>query len=127
MESVAEVDAVFEALADPTRRRIVELLAEAPHRAGDLTRTLGTSAPTTSRHLRVLLDSGLVTDERPAEDARGRLFRMRPQSLASVVAWADQMQAQWDEQLDAFRRHVERRHAKQLTRAPSAARRKESR
>ncbi len=46
-------------------------------------------------------------DERPAEDARARIFHLRPGSMAAVQAWLDQIQAQWDEQLASFRRHLE--------------------
>jgi DNA-binding transcriptional ArsR family regulator len=62
-----------------------------------------------SRHLRVLLDAGVIEDERVPEDARVRLFRLRPESLAGLHAWLDQIQAEWNEQLQAFKRHVERR------------------
>ena len=61
-----------------------------------------------SRHLRVLLQAGVVTDERLAEDARARVFRLRPESLVALRAWLDQLQAQWEEQLASFKRHVER-------------------
>jgi hypothetical protein len=55
----------------------------------------------------VLLRAGLVADERMGSDARARVFRLRPQSLAALQAWLDQLQAQWDEQLAAFKRHVD--------------------
>jgi DNA-binding transcriptional ArsR family regulator len=98
---------VFEALADPTRRRVVALLGERPHRAGELASAAGTSSPVMSRHLRILLEAEVVRDERVPEDARVRIFRLRPESLAGVQAWLDQIQAQWNEQLAAFKRHVE--------------------
>jgi len=60
-----------------------------------------------SKHLRVLLQAGVVADERPADDARVRLFRLRPESVVALRAWLDQLQAQWDEQLSSFKRHVE--------------------
>ena len=100
---------VFAVLADPTRRHVVELLGTGPRRAGELSRAVGVSAPALSRHLRLLLAAGVVADERVEEDARVRVFRLRPESLAGVQAWLDQVQAQWDEQLGAFRRHVENR------------------
>jgi len=62
-----------------------------------------------SRHLRVLLDAGVVTDARPSDDARARVFSLRPESLAAVQAWLDQIKAHWDEQLGAYRRYVEER------------------
>lgn len=94
------VSPTLRALADPTRRRIVELLSEGPRRAGALAEDLGMAAPSMSKHLRVLLDAGVVADERAAGDARVRVFRLRPASLAGVQAWLDQLQAQWEEQLE---------------------------
>ncbi|GAA4466083.1 ArsR/SmtB family transcription factor [Phytohabitans houttuyneae] len=102
-----EVDELFAALADPTRRRVVQLLGEQPRRAGELARAAGVSAPVVSRHLRILLAAGVVTDERVAGDARLRVFRLRHESLVALQAWLDQVQAQWTEQLGAFKRHVE--------------------
>jgi len=102
-------DRILDALAEPARRRVVELLRERPHRAGELTERVGTSAPTMSRHLRTLLETGIVADERPVEDARVRLFRLRREPFVALVAWADQMQALWKEQLGSYRRHVERK------------------
>jgi len=60
-----------------------------------------------SRHLRILLEAGLVADERGAEDARVRVFRLRPESTLPLREWLDQLQAQWEEQLGAFKKHVE--------------------
>lgn len=67
----------------------------------------GLSAPAMSRHLRVLLDAGLVEDERIPEDARVRLFKLQPQSLVAVQAFLDQVQAEWHTQLRSFKDHVE--------------------
>jgi DNA-binding transcriptional ArsR family regulator len=105
----SSVDKVFDALADRTRRSVVELLGSGPRRAGELAKVTGTSAPTMSRHLRVLLDAGIVVDERPRDDARTRVFGLQQDSLAAVQAWLDQIQAHWDEQLGSFQRHVEQR------------------
>jgi DNA-binding transcriptional ArsR family regulator len=103
-----QVGTVLDALADPTRRRVVQLLGEAPHRAGALAEAAGVSAPVMSRHLRVLLAAGLVADERVPDDARARVFRLRRAPLVALQAWLDQVQAHWTEQLGAFKRHVER-------------------
>ncbi len=109
MQSSRDSDAeLFGALADPTRRQVLQLLGTRPLRAGELAAATGTSGPAMSRHLRVLLRAGLVADERPEDDARGRVFRLRPQSLVAVRAWLDQLQAQWDEQLASFKHHVEK-------------------
>jgi DNA-binding transcriptional ArsR family regulator len=104
-----ELTPVLTALADPTRRRVVQLLRERPHRAGELAAASGTSAPAMSRHLRVLLRAGVVADERPADDARARVFWLRPESTAPLRDWLDELQAASEEQLASFKRHVEGR------------------
>lgn len=104
-----DLASLLRALADPARLRVVELLSEAPRRAGELADDLGLSAPTMSKHLRALLDAGVVADERRSEDARVRVFRLRGESVVAVRAWLDQIQAHWDEQLTSFKAHVERR------------------
>jgi DNA-binding transcriptional ArsR family regulator len=104
-----ELAPVLTALADPTRRRVVQLLSERPHRAGELAAASGTSAPTMSRHLRVLLKAGIVTDERPADDARTRVFWLRPESITLLRDWLDELEAAGDEQLASFKRHIEGR------------------
>jgi len=96
-------------LADPTRRQVLQLLGSRPHRAGELADAAGTSAPAMSRHLKLLLESGVVEDERVAEDARVRMFKLRPDSLIAVQAYLDQLQAEWKVQLRSFKRHVEGR------------------
>jgi DNA-binding transcriptional ArsR family regulator len=105
----SEVAVLFGALADPARRQVVQLLGTAPRRAGELSAAAGMSAPAMSRHLKVLLQAGVITDERTSQDARMRYFRLRPQSLTALRAWLDQLQAHWDEQLASFKRHVEER------------------
>jgi DNA-binding transcriptional ArsR family regulator len=105
---VKDVGLVFGALADPTRRQVVELLSEGPRRAGEIADQARMSGPAMSRHLRILLGAGIVADERLPEDARVRVFRLRPGSIVAVQAWLDQLQAHWDEQLQSFKRHVER-------------------
>jgi DNA-binding transcriptional ArsR family regulator len=104
-----EVAVVIGALADPARRQVIQLLGAAPRRAGELAAAVGMSAPAMSRHLKVLLQAGIVADERAAQDARLRYFRLRPQSMVALQAWLDQLQAHWDEQLASFKKHVEER------------------
>lgn len=96
------------ALADAERVRVVELLSEEPRRAGELASRLGVTPAAMSKHLRVLLRAGVVADERPAHDARVRVFRLRPDSVAALGAWLDQVRAHWDEQLRSFKAHVEK-------------------
>ncbi|HEY5881416.1 MAG TPA: metalloregulator ArsR/SmtB family transcription factor [Nakamurella sp.] len=106
---VVDLAIVMRALADPDRLRVVELLSEAPRRAGELARDLGVPPPTMSKHLRTLLEAGVVNDERRQDDARVRIFRLRHESVVSVRAWLDQIQAHWDERLGSFKSHVERK------------------
>lgn len=98
---------MLNALADPTRQQVIQLLRAGPRRAGELAAATGTSAPTMSRHLRVLLKAGLVGDERPTDDARARIFWLRPEGIGAVRGWLDELEAAADEQLAAFKRHVE--------------------
>jgi DNA-binding transcriptional ArsR family regulator len=98
---------LLQALADRTRLSVVELLSNGPRRAGELADAVGVAAPTMSKHLRVLLEAGVVADERVSDDARVRIFRLRPESVVAMRAWLDQLQAQWDEHLQSFKRHVE--------------------
>jgi DNA-binding transcriptional ArsR family regulator len=102
-----DVGTVLGALADPTRQRVIELLGEREHRAGELSAAAGTSAPAMSRHLRILLEAGVVADERIPGDARVRVFRLRREPVVALQAWLDQLQAHWNEQLGAFKRYVE--------------------
>jgi DNA-binding transcriptional ArsR family regulator len=106
-----DVSPLFEALSDPTRRNVVQLLGAGPLRAGELASAVGASPPSMSRHLRVLLRAGLVSDERSASDARVRVFRLQPESVAALQAWLDGLQAQWDERLEAYKRHADGRSA----------------
>jgi DNA-binding transcriptional ArsR family regulator len=104
-----ELAPLITALADPTRRRVIQLLSAGPRRAGELAAASGTSAPTMSRHLRVLLKAGIVADERPSDDARTRVFWLRSESITPLQDWLDELQAAGDEQLASFKRHVEGR------------------
>jgi DNA-binding transcriptional ArsR family regulator len=104
----AALDVTLAALADPVRRRSVELLAERPHRAGELAAQLGVSAPVMSRHLRVLRTADLVAEEHPPDDARVRIYSLRTPPMRELKKWLANAETGWAEQLAAFRDHVER-------------------
>ena len=104
----AEIDATLAALADPHRRRAVDILARGPRQAGELARELGLSAPTMSRHLRALRESGLVEESHPDFDARVRIYALRPQPMVHLLRWLEESERLWSEQLTAFKAHVER-------------------
>jgi DNA-binding transcriptional ArsR family regulator len=102
---------VFDALADPTRRRVLEQLATGgAQRAGELSTALQVSPPAMSRHLKILLQSGLVEDERVKDDARLRVFSLQPDALVAIQAYLDQLQMEWRTQLKSFKRHAEGKH-----------------
>jgi len=101
------LDRTLAALADPDRRRAVDLLREGPRRAGDLAQAIGLPAPAMSRHLRVLRRSGLVEESHPEFDARVRIYSLRLGPMAELRDWLDETEALWAEQLSSFKKHVE--------------------
>ena len=105
-----DIDQTLSALADPTRRQIVGLLSTRSYQASELADALATSRSRMSKHLKTLLESGLIVDERVAEDARLRIFRLQPEGLNSVRDWVTETQALWDKQLASFKSHVESRN-----------------
>jgi DNA-binding transcriptional ArsR family regulator len=109
------LDATLAALADPTRRGVVELLRKQPRRASDLADALDASRPAMSRHLRVLRASGLVetTDDSTDEaDARERIYKLRKAPFDQLRDWLEQTERFWSVQLDSFKAHVERTRGK---------------
>jgi DNA-binding transcriptional ArsR family regulator len=104
----ATLDRTLAALADPERRRTVDLLREAPRRAGELAQAIGVRAPTMSRHLRVLRECGLVEESHPGFDARVRIYRLRPAPIAELRAWLELTEQLWSDELAAFKAHLER-------------------
>ncbi len=102
------LDQTLAALAEPNRRRTVDLLRTRPHRAGELAEALGLSAPAMSRHLRALRQSGLVEESHPAFDARVRIYHLRPEPMEELKAWLAAAEDLWVDQLSALKAHVER-------------------
>ncbi len=100
-----KLDSTLAALADPTRRRVVDELKRGPRRAGELAADARMSAPAMSRHLRVLRASGLVDVEQGEDDARARVYYLRRKPFEELERWLGEF---WDDQLEAFKRHVER-------------------
>lgn len=94
----------FAALADPSRRRILDLLRDRERPVGELVRHLGLSQPGVSKHLRVLRDAGLV--EVRAE-AQRRLYRLRPDPLVEVDAWLAPYRRLWSGAPDRPHQHLE--------------------
>lgn len=102
------IDAKLAALADPHRRRAVELLGQRARRAGDLAGALKLTAPAMSRHLRVLKQSGLVEEAHPEFDARVRIYALKHGAMADLKQWLANTEKLWSVQLSAFKTHVEK-------------------
>ena len=103
----ARLDDAFTALADPTRRRVIELLGRGPRRAGELAEADDASRPGMSRHLRVLRLAGLVREEGDDRDARARVYRLEREALGGVKGWLDEVESFWADQLASLRDHAE--------------------
>lgn len=106
--AVNDVDATFAVLADPTRRRVVELLGERSLRASEIAERIGVSRPAMSNQLKALRASGLVGVELSEEDGRARRYRLRPERLAVLQGWLSELESHWERQLESFRSHAER-------------------
>jgi DNA-binding transcriptional ArsR family regulator len=96
----------LEALAEPTRRRIIELLAEGERSAGEIASHFPTSRPGISRHLRVLREHGLV---RTREDAQRRLYSLDPAPLEELDEWLQRYRRFWSNRLHALDTEIHRR------------------
>src|ERR687886_2431968 len=94
----------LEVLAEPTRRRILDLLREGERPVGELVRELGASQPAVSKHLRVLRDAGVVSAR---VDAQRRLYRVEPGPLRELDVWLAPYRVLWGERLDALEHHLD--------------------
>ncbi|HEX4540428.1 MAG TPA: metalloregulator ArsR/SmtB family transcription factor [Acidimicrobiales bacterium] len=94
----------FEVLAEPNRRRILDLLRHGERPVGDLVHALAVSQPAVSKHLGVLRDAGLVEAR---VDAQRRLYRVRAAPLREIDDWIAPYRAMWSSSLDALERHLD--------------------
>jgi DNA-binding transcriptional ArsR family regulator len=94
---------VYEALAEPHRRHIIELVGDGERTAGDIVAALAISQPGASKHLRVLREAGLVSVRK---DAQRRLYRLEPEKLAELDAWLKPYRRFWSDKLDALVDHL---------------------
>ena len=104
-------DVLLAALADPTRRRVVELLAAKPMSAGEIHAAFPIANPAVSRHLRVLREAGLIA-ELPVEDRRVRLYTLTPEGLQPLSVWVEDVSRGWQSQLDSFEDYIAMRSAR---------------
>ncbi len=108
LSQLERIDRTLLALADPTRRGVIELLRQEPRRASELAELLDMTRPAMSRHLRVLRESGLVSEGELDHDARVRLYRLERERFEELRGWLDEVEAYWGDQLGAFKQYAER-------------------
>lgn len=95
----------FEVLAEPARRRILDLLRERPRSVGELVDLTGMSQPGTSKHLRILREAGFV---QVRSQAQWRLYELNPHPFAEIDAWLAPYRALWSSRLDLLEQHLDR-------------------
>jgi DNA-binding transcriptional ArsR family regulator len=94
----------FDVLAEPTRRRILDLLLDRERPVGELVRKLKLSQPGVSKHLRVLREAGLVSVR---NEAQRRIYEIRPEPLEEIAEWLEPYRRRWADRLDALDRHLD--------------------
>ncbi len=99
------MEAVLKALADDSRRTVLEALASGPATAGELAALLPIARPGVSRHLRVLREAGLVEVR---QDAQRRVYTLRPEPLVEVDDWLERHLSLWEQRLDALHTEIAR-------------------
>lgn len=95
---------VFEVIAEPSRRRILDLLAGGERPVGELVEHVALSQPAVSKHLKTLREAGLVEVR---GEAQRRVYRVRPQPLQAVDDWLSPYRRMWQDRLDDLERHME--------------------
>ena len=102
------------AIADPTRRRIIELLAVRERTAGELVKEFDMSAPAISQHLNVLREAGLVTTR---AEGQSRIQALNPEGFDDIEAWLQKTRSMWSRHLDALERELRAEDAANATKA----------
>jgi DNA-binding transcriptional ArsR family regulator len=100
------VDSLFDALADPTRRAVVETLSRRPLPAGELAKRVGVTPQALSRHLRLLRANDLVDGHQSNDDYRVRIYALRPERLEDLRSWLEEMRSFWNDQLISLQKEV---------------------
>jgi DNA-binding transcriptional ArsR family regulator len=100
----AKSNPVFDAVAEGSRREILDLLAAGPRPVGEIARETGLSQPNASRHLRILREAGLVE---PRVEGQRRIYELRPAGLAELIGWVAPYQRLWQFSLNALERHLD--------------------
>src|SRR5580692_10380178 len=123
IEYIKSMESVFEIIAEPNRRAILNLLVSSQQSVGEIERRLRMPQPTVSKHLRVLRDAGFVES---TVDAQRRLYRLKPGPFQEVDAWLARFRRFWSAHVDALERHLDRMIDDKATPKKDKARRKRS-
>jgi len=115
------VESVFNIIAEPNRRAILDLLVSSEQSVGEIERRLRMSQPTVSKHLRVLRDAGFVES---TVDAQRRLYRLRPEPLQEIDAWLAPFRRFWELHIDALERHLDRMNQKEIDKSSQSKKEK---
>ncbi len=99
------MESVFEIIAEPNRRAILNLLVSSEQSVGEIERQLRMPQTTVSKHLRVLRDAGFVE---ATVDAQRRVYRLKPEPLREIDAWLEPFRRFWSAHIDALERHLDR-------------------
>ena len=121
-QASAVPDAAFSALADPTRRAVLDLLRAGMRPAGEIARSFTVSRPAISRHLAVLRRAHLVEERR---EGRHRLYQLNPEPLKAVDSWLEQYRSFWIANLSSLKEFVEAEYEKEIRR-PAAKRKSDN-
>src|SRR5580692_4154438 len=105
IEYIKSMESVFEIIAEPNRRAILNLLVSSQQSVGEIERRLRMPQPTVSKHLRVLREAGFVES---TVDAQRRLYRLKPEPLQEIDAWLAPFRRFWSAHMDALKRHLDR-------------------
>jgi DNA-binding transcriptional ArsR family regulator len=117
-------EATFQALADPTRRAVLDLLRRGSQPAGQIASAFPVSRPAISKHLRLLRRAHLVQEHR---QGRNRVYRLNPEPLRAVDSWIEQYRGFWVANLNSLKAFVETEHAREMaavTEAPAPRKQK---
>jgi DNA-binding transcriptional ArsR family regulator len=102
---IYRVDAVLQALSDPSRRAVLDALSEGPATASELAALLPIARPGASRHLRVLRDAGLVEVR---QEAQFRIYSLRTEPLEQLDVWLDRYRSMWTQRMEALHTEIAR-------------------
>lgn len=101
---------VFQAIADPVRREIIEILSEEPLNLNAIAEKFEISRPAISRHIKILNECGLVAIK---QEGRERFCIIKPETLSEIAKWIDPFRELWEQRLDSFEMYLEQLQSKQ--------------